>query len=140
MRKLMPTKKRASATLLAIIASSSTTEGFTCTPLDIRDSAYNSLHYNRQRLDLQLSKCDVEEAVHKATAFIATATLSASLALGASIPAFAENELSDKYGGRGFDSSLVDQTCLVDKCSLQAKNCLQDDVDCRKGLTCTAKW
>lgn len=139
MRKLMPTKKRASATLLAIIASSSITDGFTCTPLDIRDVACNSLHYNRQRLDLQLSKCDVEEAVHKATAFIATAALSASLVLGASTPAFAENELSDKYGGRGFDSSLVDQTCLVDKCSLQAKNCLQDDADCRKGLTCTAK-
>jgi hypothetical protein len=54
-------------------------------------------------------------------------------------PAHAENELSAKYGGKGFDSSLVDQTCLVDKCSLQAKACLKDDPDCRKGLTCTAK-
>lgn len=44
-----------------------------------------------------------------------------------------------KYGGKGFDSSLVDQTCLVDKCSLQAKACLADDPSCRKGLTCTAK-
>jgi len=51
-----------------------------------------------------------------------------------------EDELAAKYGnGKGFDSSLVDQTCLVDKCSLQAKSCLADDPDCRKGLTCTAK-
>lgn len=53
-------------------------------------------------------------------------------------PVWAENELSDKYGG-GLDTSLVDQTCLVDKCSLQAKACLKDDPSCRKGLTCTAK-
>jgi VDE lipocalin domain len=52
--------------------------------------------------------------------------------------AFAENELSARYGG-GLDTSLVDQTCLVDHCSLQAKACLQDDPSCRKGLTCTAK-
>ena len=39
----------------------------------------------------------------------------------------------------GLDTSLVDQTCLVDHCSLQAKACLQDDPSCRKGLTCTAK-
>jgi VDE lipocalin domain len=52
--------------------------------------------------------------------------------------AFAENELSAKYGG-GFDSSLVDQTCLVNHCAVQAKACLQDDPSCRKGLTCTAK-
>jgi len=53
--------------------------------------------------------------------------------------AHAEDELAAKYGGKGFDSSLVDQTCLIDKCSLQAKACLADDPDCRKGLTCTAK-
>lgn len=52
--------------------------------------------------------------------------------------AWAENELSAKYGS-GLDTSLVDQTCLVDHCSLQAKACLQDDPSCRKGLTCTAK-
>jgi hypothetical protein len=69
--------------------------------------------------------------------FAASATLVASLAVGT--PAFAENELSDIYGGKGFDSSLVDQTCLVDKCSTQAKACLADDPSCRKGLTCTAK-
>ena len=72
------------------------------------------------------------------TSFCASAVLVASLTLGAPT-AFAENELSDKYGGKGFDSSLVDQTCLVDKCSLQAKACLADDPSCRKGLTCTAK-
>lgn len=54
-------------------------------------------------------------------------------------PAFAEDELAAKYGGKGFDSSLVDQTCLVDKCSVQAKSCLAEDPSCRKGLTCTAK-
>mmetsp|Transcript_19813 Transcript_19813/g.32516 ORF Transcript_19813/g.32516 Transcript_19813/m.32516 type:complete len:558 (-) Transcript_19813:1736-3409(-) len=51
----------------------------------------------------------------------------------------AEDELYAKYGGKGFDSSLVDANCLTNKCSLQAKACLQDDPDCRKGLTCTAK-
>lgn len=61
------------------------------------------------------------------------------VALSVSAPSWAENELSDKYGGKGFDSSLVDQTCLVDKCSIQAKACLADDPSCRKGLTCTAK-
>lgn len=69
------------------------------------------------------------------TTVAATAILSASLIS----PAFAEDELAAKYGGKGFDSSLVDQTCLVDKCSLQAKACLADDPSCRKGLTCTAK-
>jgi len=54
-------------------------------------------------------------------------------------PVWAENELSDKYGGAGLDTSLVDQTCLIDKCSLQAKACLADDANCRKGLTCTGK-
>lgn len=65
--------------------------------------------------------------------------ISASIMIGLNNPALAENELSAKYGGKGFDSSLVDQTCFVDKCSLQAKACLADDPDCRKGLTCTAK-
>ena len=53
-------------------------------------------------------------------------------------PVWAENELSDRYGG-GLDTSLVDQNCLIDQCSLQAKACLADDPNCRKGLTCTAK-
>lgn len=51
----------------------------------------------------------------------------------------AEDELYAKYGGKGLDTSLVDKDCLVNKCSLQAKACFQDDPDCRKGLTCTAK-
>jgi len=51
----------------------------------------------------------------------------------------AEDELYAKYGGKGLDTSLVDKDCLVNKCSLQAKACLQDDPSCRKGLTCTAK-
>ncbi|KAL7524792.1 hypothetical protein ACHAXR_000718, partial [Thalassiosira sp. AJA248-18] len=51
----------------------------------------------------------------------------------------AEDELFAKYGDKGLDTSLVDKDCLVNKCSLQAKACLQDDPECRKGLTCTAK-
>lgn len=70
--------------------------------------------------------------------FAASAALVAALSVGG-LPAFAENELSEKYGGKGFDSSLVDQTCLVDRCGTQAKACLADDPSCRKGLTCTAK-
>ena len=74
------------------------------------------------------------------SSMVAGAALVAALTFGGFPGAsFAENELSDKYGGKGFDSSLVDQTCLVDKCSVQAKACLADDPSCRKGLTCTAK-
>jgi hypothetical protein len=62
-----------------------------------------------------------------------------SMVLATSGPAFAENELAAKYGGVGLDTSLVDQQCLVNHCSLSAKACLQDDPSCRKGLTCTAK-
>ena len=71
-----------------------------------------------------------------ASGIAAASVLSVSLSFGS--PVYAENELSAKYGG-GLDTSLVDQTCLVDKCSLQAKACLADDPSCRKGLTCTAK-
>jgi len=70
--------------------------------------------------------------------FVSSAALAMTLMFFPSV-SHAENELADKYGGKGFDSSLVDQTCLVDKCSLQAKACLGDDPSCRKGLTCTAK-
>ncbi len=106
----------------------------------------------RQITDLELTKfpffgdnSDGEEQFSFAKAsklvstVVVTAAISASIMIGLNNPALAENELSAKYGGKGFDSSLVDQTCLVDKCSLQAKACLADDPDCRKGLTCTAK-
>ena len=53
--------------------------------------------------------------------------------------AHAEDELYAKYGSKGLDTSLVDKDCLLNHCSVQAKACLQDDPDCRKGLTCTAK-
>jgi VDE lipocalin domain len=69
---------------------------------------------------------------------LAVGLVSAALLIGSSLPALAENELSAKYGG-GLDTSLVDQQCLLTKCNLQAKACLQDDASCRKGLTCTAK-
>lgn len=77
-----------------------------------------------------------ENASKLITSVAATAILSAALLMPNS--AMAEDELAAKYGG-GFDSSLIDQTCLIDKCSLQAKACLADDPSCRKGLTCTAK-
>ena len=77
-------------------------------------------------------------AVKELTAMASTAALAAALVFSP-LAASAENELADKYGGKGFDSSLVDQNCLVDRCSVQAKACLADDPSCRKGLTCTAK-
>jgi hypothetical protein len=77
--------------------------------------------------------------MNHATKFLATVAATAVLSTSLVLPAFGEDELAAKYGGKGFDSSLVDQTCLVDKCSLQAKACLANDPSCRKGLTCTAK-
>eukprot|EP00566_Odontella_aurita_P014274 CAMPEP_0113538222 /NCGR_PEP_ID=MMETSP0015_2-20120614/7248_1 /TAXON_ID=2838 /ORGANISM="Odontella" /LENGTH=541 /DNA_ID=CAMNT_0000437777 /DNA_START=95 /DNA_END=1720 /DNA_ORIENTATION=+ /assembly_acc=CAM_ASM_000160 len=98
----------------------------------------------KRRLDVALSASRgdddtplLERAGQFVSAAVATAALSAAV-LFAPDSALAENELSAKYGG-GFDSSLVDQNCLVDRCSLQAKACLADDPSCRKGLTCTAK-
>jgi VDE lipocalin domain len=85
---------------------------------------------NSHNLPLVLRKM----AVHAAAAGLLASTLFFSGALAA----HAENELSAKYGG-GLDTSLVDQTCLVDRCGAQAKACLADDPSCRKGLTCTAK-
>mmetsp|Transcript_15557 Transcript_15557/g.18961 ORF Transcript_15557/g.18961 Transcript_15557/m.18961 type:complete len:531 (+) Transcript_15557:157-1749(+) len=116
----------------------------------------SSSSIQRQRLDVPQSKQllrmsiknDINDnnndvSMKQAAKFISTIAttiaISASIILGVNNPALAENELSAKYGGKGFDSSLVDQTCLVDKCSLQAKACLADDPSCRKGLTCTAK-
>jgi len=73
-------------------------------------------------------------------ASVGVAMVVACCLLSSPLSAFAEDELAMKYGnGKGFDSSLVDQTCLVNQCGLQAKACLKDDPDCRKGLTCTAK-
>jgi len=130
-------KKTTAATLLlaaAAYTNVATTDAFTS-----RVSV-------KQRLDLHPFMAQRgnggEELLERASKFLttiaATAALSAALVVGAP-SALAENELSDIYGGKGFDSSLVDQTCLVDKCSLQAKACLADDPSCRKGLTCTAK-
>lgn len=80
-----------------------------------------------------------DNMLNQATKFLSTVAATAVLSLSLVSPAFGEDELFAKYGGKGFDSSLVDQTCLVDSCSLQAKACLADDPSCRKGLTCTAK-
>lgn len=99
---------------------------------------FTSTSHQAQHTQLQMSSSDnFLGQIGKAAATMAAATiLATSLSLQ---PAFGEDELAAKYGGKGFDSSLVDQTCLVDKCSLQAKACLADDPSCRKGLTCTAK-
>jgi len=92
-----------------------------------------TLQHNDYKNPLQMPELNVGKML---TTFAASAALVLSLG---GMPALAENELSEKYGGKGFDSSLVDQTCLVDRCGTQAKACLADDPSCRKGLTCTAK-
>lgn len=93
--------------------------------------------FNDQNSDKPLSAWDHVQNVGKVcTGFAIAGLLSASLSFAP--PVWAENELSAKYGG-GLDTSLVDQTCLVDQCGTQAKACLADDPSCRKGLTCTAK-
>ena len=94
--------------------------------------------YERDRSCTASALSEVLPKSKQIAAVVSSAALAAVLLFSPSI-ALAENELADKYGGKGFDSSLVDQTCLVDKCSLQAKACLGDDPSCRKGLTCTAK-
>ena len=132
--------KATSLIALSIVSTRTSTQAF---------CPANNVPSQRQRMDLELSMFpqfnDESDnfTIEKATKFVSTvavtAAISASMLIGLNNPALAENELSAKYGGKGFDSSLVDQTCLVDKCSLQAKACLADDPDCRKGLTCTAK-
>uniref|UniRef100_A0A7S0CB35 VDE lipocalin domain-containing protein n=1 Tax=Proboscia inermis TaxID=420281 RepID=A0A7S0CB35_9STRA len=82
---------------------------------------------------------NVLEAAGKWISSTASVALISAALLFSPLCAGAEDELAAKYGSKGFDSSLVDQTCFVDKCSLQAKACLADDPSCRKGLTCTAK-
>jgi len=100
--------------------------------------------YRRRRTVLSDSRhgkfaCELDKIASKTKIAAVGLILSASMFLSLSPAASAEDELAAKYGGKGFDSSLVDQTCLVSKCSLQSKACLADDPSCRKGLTCTAK-
>lgn len=127
-----------SATLLphatdAFTSSSSSSSLFQLT----RQSDHQNQNQHCLQLQLHAQNAKDESLLQAASKFLCTAVISAALLLSA--PAFAEDELMAKYGGKGFDSSLVDQTCLVNKCSLQAKACLADDPSCRKGLTCTAK-
>mmetsp|Transcript_33215 Transcript_33215/g.37766 ORF Transcript_33215/g.37766 Transcript_33215/m.37766 type:complete len:505 (-) Transcript_33215:365-1879(-) len=79
---------------------------------------------------------DKKKATKLVSTVITTAAFSAACLLNG--PALAEDELAAKYGS-GFNPDLIDQKCLVDRCSTQAKACLIDDLSCRKGLTCTAK-
>lgn len=149
------------ATTLCLLSAASCIQAFApaVTPTDFvaknqhyytLDEIHASSHTpRRQRLDLQLlpkhsESSESTSSTQKLIKFISTIAVTAGISASVFLwtgthPAHAENELSAKYGGKGFDSSLVDQTCLVDKCSLQAKACLKDDPDCRKGLTCTAK-
>jgi len=141
-------RARAAATTLCLFSAATCIDAFAPAGLGVQQQVHTP-QLPRQRLDLQMFANDqssgsvsdplafTQKKIAKIFSTIAlTAGISASIMLG---PAHAENELSAIYGGKGFDSSLVDQTCLVDKCSLQAKACLADDPECRKGLTCTAK-
>ncbi|GMI11318.1 hypothetical protein TrRE_jg8561, partial [Triparma retinervis] len=94
-----------------------------------------------QRLNSATELQSVRELTEKTAPVFFGSLLSLSLAFGgAASPAFGEDELAAKYGnGKLLDTSLVDQACLVDKCSIQSKECLVEDPSCRKGLTCTAK-
>lgn len=90
-------------------------------------------------ISLQHQELNIFPPVRQALSFLTSAAVAATIAfVGTSMPAFAENELSAKYGG-GFDSSLIDKDCFADKCSLQVKSCLAEDPSCRKGLTCIGK-
>jgi len=155
-RRNRRTRAAMAATTLCLFSAATSVHSFT--PVS---SSTSSIQRQTQRQDLVLNifgnndqtETEQEEkspslslfskANHqKITKFLSTlavtATISSTIFLSP-FSAHAENELSAKYGGKGFDSSLVDQTCLVDKCSVQAKACLKDDPSCRKGLTCTAK-
>ncbi|CAJ1933607.1 unnamed protein product [Cylindrotheca closterium] len=131
--------KVTTALIFSVVCASS--NGFINMPTNvptIRSAVAPSITYHHQQRQTTQSQASRGPGIGDSIKTIfASSVLVASLVLGA--PAGAENELSDKYGGRGFDSSVVDQTCLVDKCSNQAKACLADDPSCRKGLTCTAK-
>jgi hypothetical protein len=128
--------KAASATVVAMaLASNAFVQQQPAQHTVTRTSSLDMWPFSQQ---YETSVSSTANLPQKVASLAASAALVASLALNP-MAALAENELSDKYGGKGFDSSLVDQTCLVDKCSLQAKACLADDPSCRKGLTCTAK-
>lgn len=76
---------------------------------------------SNQRNTYLRAQADGEKTLTKALSnFCATVAITASLFHGGIQMAYAEDELAAKYGG-GLDTSLVDQTCLVDRCSLQAK-------------------
>jgi len=131
------TTRIAAAVLLAVaIVDQSSTEAFAPSH---SSGAFTRQTRVSQNVPLHMSESSGDNFLNHATKFLATVAATVVLSTSLISPAFAEDELAAKYGGKGFDSTLVDQTCLVDKCSLQAKACLADDPSCRKGLTCTAK-
>jgi len=129
----------ASALLLAIASTDAFVPSNSQSQAFVKDTTTRSAQHLQMFSNNQNdgSEDPMQGATKLLSTIAATVALSASLMLPNNV-AFAEDELAAKYGG-GFDSSLVDQTCLVDKCSLQAKACLADDPSSRKGLTCTAK-
>lgn len=131
------TKPIVAAVLLAVaIVDRSTTEAFAPSH---SSAAFTRQTRQSQNVPLHMSESSRDNFMNHASKVLTTIAATAILSTSLVSPAFGEDELAAKYGGKGFDSSLVDQTCLVDKCSLQAKACLADDPSCRKGLTCTAK-
>ena len=73
------------------------------------------------------------QACSAATALMAGALVCASTAA----PAFAENELAAMADGK-FKPELIQPQCFKDSCSKSTAACA-DNMDCMKGLTCTAK-
>ena len=127
-------------------SSSSCCHAFTPSPISLplhqqqqHSNIVSSLHASPQKDQNHVSSSSSlwKHATNLLSGIALGGFLTASVAFAG--PVWAENELSDRYGGAGIDTSLVDQNCLIDKCSLQAKACLADDANCRKGLTCTAK-
>lgn len=119
-----------------LAACACTCEGFVAPPLP--PNAHNAFE-RRIRPESSSLYAKKESLLPQLPQFLTNAAAAAALLFAATtLPAFAENELASKYGG-SLDTSLVDSTCLVDHCSLQAKSCLVDNASCRKGLTCTAK-
>jgi hypothetical protein len=127
-------KRRASSILLLVACSCHAfTPSLPHQSLKFTQSSTSALQLRRTQQQQQN-----EPPTNHWASLAAAGFLSLSLLLGSPQGSLAENELSAKYGS-GLDTSLVDQTCLVNQCSAQTTACLIDDADCRKGLTCTAK-
>ncbi len=128
------------AAVVLVTAAALTDAAFTPTPTSSSTTASTRQLNMATSLNALEDNYENRNGIQQAlTTAVATLTIAASsFLMGGTNAAWAENELNDKYGS-GINTELVDQTCLVDHCQLQAKACLADDPSCRKGLTCTAK-